>query len=353
MPSNVTVQATPPAAQIAARLWIGLILSLVATAAAPSATDPSATSITWEAPVGRDHPLTGRIWDVAAGRFIDEKTLLERLISVRFVLAGESHNNPDHHQLQLRILKALFASGRRPAVGFELFTSADQPALDRYQASHDPDPTTLVGSLGWGQRRRTLGDLYLPLVRFAGEAGLPLVAMDLSSEEVAAVKLQGLHALPSERIARFGLDRPLPGNRQETLVQDLVKGHCGLMFTQNLEGPLLVQRVRDATMAERLERSDTGGGALMFSGYGHARNDRGVPFLLSELWRQGALVSVLFASVKSNLAQPQDYATWFGGKTLPFDYLWFTPRVDDEDPCERLERIYRTPKPPRGDEAPR
>jgi hypothetical protein len=22
---------------------------------------------------------------------------------------------------------------------------------------------------------------------------------------------------------------------------------------------------------------------------------------------------------------------------LPFDYVWFTPRVDDEDPCEKFK----------------
>lgn len=331
---------TPSAGQIAAALWIGLILSGF-PAAVPAASDPAPTGIPWEAPLGRDHPLTGRIWDVAAGRFIDEETLLGRLAPVRFVLAGESHNNPDHHHLQLRILQALVASGRRPAVGFELFTSADQPELDRYRAAHPPDPAVLLEGLGWSPRRRALWELYLPLVRFVGEARLPLVAMDLSREEIAALKRDGLDALPRELVAGFALNQPLPGNRQQTLVDDLVKGHCGLLFSQDLEGPLLVQRVRDATMAQRLERSDAGDGALMLSGYGHARNDRGVPFLLHELRREGALISLLFASVKADLTQPLDYAAWFGAETLPFDYAWFTPRVDDEDPCERLKRIYR------------
>ena len=351
IPPNATVHTIPPTAHIAARIWIGLIFGLVTTMAAASpTTDPAGTSIAWEAPMGRDHPLTGRIWDVAADRFIDEKMLLDRLATVRFVLAGESHNNPDHHQLQLRILESLFANGRRPAVGFELFTTPDQAELDRYQASPDRNPTALVDGLSWGKRRHALYELYVPLVRFAGEAGLPLVAMDLSSEEVAGVKLQGLDALPEALIARFGLDQPLPGSRQQILVQDLVKSHCGLLFTQNLEGPLLVQRARDATMAERLVRSDTGDGALMLSGYGHARKDRGVPFLLSEYANQGAVVSVLFASVKPGLAKAQDYAAWFGGEKPPFDYLWFTARVDDEDPCERLERLYRIPKQPPEDQ---
>ena len=27
-----------------------------------------------------------------------------------------------------------------------------------------------------------------------------------------------------------------------------------------------------------------------------------------------------------------------GAGALPFDAVWFTPRVDDEDPCERLRK---------------
>ncbi|MCB1801471.1 MAG: hypothetical protein KDI82_07280 [Gammaproteobacteria bacterium] len=49
---------------------------------------------------------------------------------------------------------------------------------------------------------------------------------------------------------------------------------------------------------------------------------------------------MLFASVREDLTQPPEYRQWFGTERLPFDYVWFTPRVDDEAPCERLRRIY-------------
>jgi len=293
--------------------------------------------------MGRDHPLTGRIWDVAAGAFIAEDRLLDRLASVRFVVAGESHNNPDHHLLQLRILESIVKTGRRVSVGLEFFTTEDQAALDGYNGSATSDPEALRSDLGLGKKRGALWDAYLPLISFAGAAGLPLVAMDMSREEVASIKQRGLDAIPDGAISRFGLDRPLPGPLQDILVRDLYDAHCGLMLPRSLDASLLAQRMRDVTMAQRIESAAEGGGTLLLSGYGHARNDRGVPFLLNELRQEGALVSILLASVKEALVEPEQYATWFGGQRLPFDYVWFTPRVDDEDPCERLRRIYRIP----------
>jgi len=164
--------------------------------------------------------------------------------------------------------------------------------------------------------------------------------MALSRREVAAIRNRGIEALPAQSVTRFRLDQPLPSAQQELLVKDLLKAHCGMLFSRDLDSLLLVQRSRDVTMAGRLTETDADGGMLLLAGLGHARGDRGVPYLLSDLRQRGELVNLLFASVQAGRENPADYREWFGGQGLPFDYVWFTPRVDDEDPCERLQRIY-------------
>lgn len=305
---------------------------------------PFDNKIEWQAPSGRDHPLTGQIWRVASQHFVSERELLDHLVGVPLVVTGESHINPDHHQLQLRILGALFGNGRRISLGMEIFDSEDQAALERLAGQAEPDLQPLSDRFGRTRRHRAIWEQYRPLIDFATDAGLPLVAMDISSREAAAVKRQGTDSLAAGLVTRFDLDRPLPPTLQARLEQDLAEAHCGLLFTQNLDALTLTQRVRDAVMAERVEAADVGYGTLLLSGYGHARGDRAVPYLLDAQRRRGELVSVLFASVKDELMQPADYRRWFGTERLPFDYVWFTPRVDDEDPCERLRRIYGEPK---------
>ncbi len=86
------------------------------------------SGMSWKSPLGRNHPLTGRIWDVSSEQFIDRETLVKRLAGADFVLLGERHDNPDHHMLQAEVLRSLIAVGRRPAVGLKCSASTT-PAL--------------------------------------------------------------------------------------------------------------------------------------------------------------------------------------------------------------------------------
>src|SRR5258706_8709484 len=67
----------------------------------------SACSVTsWKSTFGRNHPLTGRLWDVASGGFIDRQNLFTRLARADFILLGERHDNPHHHLLQAEVLRS-------------------------------------------------------------------------------------------------------------------------------------------------------------------------------------------------------------------------------------------------------
>ena len=52
-----------------------------------------------------------------------------------------------------------------------------------------------------------------------------------------------------------------------------------------------------------------------------------------------------FLEVSQDLLEPTAYAARFDRQTLPFDYIWFTPRVDEQDPCaafeEQLKRLHK------------
>ncbi len=40
--------------------------------------------------------------------------------------------------------------------------------------------------------------------------------------------------------------------------------------------------------------------------------------------------------VLADLREPAAYAARFNADHLPFDFVWFTPRVDNQDPCEKF-----------------
>jgi hypothetical protein len=69
-----------------------------------------------------------------------------------------------------------------------------------------------------------------------------------------------------------------------------------------------------------------------------------VPAYLGRSAPTARAASLAFLEVGRERADPEGYAARFESR-LPFDYVWFTPAVDDEDPCEKfrksLERLRR------------
>jgi uncharacterized iron-regulated protein len=304
----------------------------------------AAPSASWQSSVGRDHRLVGRIWDVKAERFVDEAVLAARIARDRYVLLGEKHDNPDHHALQARLIRALTAAGRRPAVALEMFTPSQAGALHRHLAERPDDAAGIGEAVSWKASGWPPWAMYEPIAQAALDARLPLVPANLDNERVRAVSRQGVAALDASLVARHALDQPLAAGVREAMAADIRDAHCGHAPEERLAAMIVAQRARDAQMAEALVTAPGTDGAVLIAGAGHARNDFGVPAYLRRIEPAGGTVSVALVEVDPGRADVEGHATRFGGR-WPFDYVWFTPAVDDEDPCERfkksLERLRR------------
>ena len=81
------------AARPAAALAIALVSagSSVWLASACSSPAPAPPEDAWTSAIGRDHPLAGRIYAVAAGAELDERGLLDALSGATFVLLSPEH----------------------------------------------------------------------------------------------------------------------------------------------------------------------------------------------------------------------------------------------------------------------
>ncbi len=286
---------------------------------------------------GRDHPLAGRIWDVAGRRFIDRPALLDRLARARFVVLGEKHDNPEHHRLQALVVRELAAAARRPVVGFEMLTLDQAPALAQHLARAPGDAAGLGDAVEWGKTGWPDWKLYQPIAEAALAEGLPIIATNLPRRTLEAMRGQGLEALEPVLVRRVGLDRPLDPETRDAMAADIRESHCGYAPEAALDRMIAVQRARDAHMADRLAAAADGRGGVLIAGAGHARKDWAVPAFLARLAPGADVASVAFLEVEEDRREPEAYAARFGGR-LPYDYVWFTARLDDEDPCEKFRK---------------
>jgi uncharacterized iron-regulated protein len=299
-------------------LAVCVILALSACSTTPQA---------WQESGGASHPLIGQIYRVADGRVVSEADLLHAAETADFVLIGERHDNRDHHRLQARIVSALERDGRRRrAVAFEMISADRQLEVVEHLDAHPGDAAGLGAAVDWPGRGWPDWALYEPIARAALANGAQIVAADLDAEQRRAVFEQGAQALRTSFVRRTGLDQDLSATLTSDLRDELRQAHCRQAPPEVLGGMYQVQRARDAMLADRLAATSGRAGGILIAGNGHVRKDRGVPWYLARLKPAASTLSIGLVEVREDVHGPP--------VDLPYDYVWFTPGVDDgQDPC--------------------
>ncbi|HEX3595571.1 MAG TPA: ChaN family lipoprotein [Polyangiaceae bacterium] len=302
------------------------------TPAAPATADTATAN--WASPLERAHPLVGRIWDVARARFVEEAVLGEAVRRAAFVAIGEQHDNVDHHRLEARLLGTV-AAVRRTAVVFEMIDAGSQASVDGAAVSHPGDADAIGDAVDWSHSGWPAWSMYRPVFAVAASRGLSVIGGGVSRAVAHRIAFAGVAGVEPALVRRFALDAPLDQVTESALRDELREAHCGMLPDSMLGAMALVQRTRDAKLAERLAAQDPEQGAVLVAGNGHVRNDRGVPRLFARATRSN-LLAVALLEVSREWTDPAEYATAFAVCTLPFDYVWFTPRASDVDHCSEL-----------------
>ncbi len=134
-------------------------------------------------PAGTIYTLNGRVTGIA---------MLAALSSAEAVFVGEQHDDPLAHEWELYIWKALASPER--ALALEMFETDVQPLLDGYLSGGVTRGEFLAGSRPWGNYETD----YEPLVEYARENSLRVIAANVPRPLAAAVAMRGFMALEGE-----------------------------------------------------------------------------------------------------------------------------------------------------------
>ena len=300
----------------------------------------------WVSPLERDHPLVGRIWSPAARHFVSRQELEIAAQTADFVLLGENHDNADHHLLQAQMLSVMAKNGRKPALVMEMIDEDKQPDIDKWRSNSPKDAGDLGRAVNWHKTGWPEWSFYQPIADAALKASVPIRAGDVPRRRTRAIGRKGMSEIGQSRRNRLGLDEPLPKIIEEQLLDELYEAHCRLMPRRALGAMVNVQRVRDAFLADNLNRSSAlpnADSAVLVAGAGHVRNDYAAPVYLKRLRADARVLSIIFMEVQSGANRPSTYGDHYSGK-LPFDFVWFTPRADNKDHCADLKKRFGKPK---------
>ncbi len=314
------------------------LAAVVAIAPGPARTEPE-----WVSSHHRSHPLVGTIWNTDF-ESVTPAQFQEALSKADFVLLGEIHNNPDHHRLQARIIKSLVASGRHPAIVFEMIPTSLQAKLDRYLADGHGDASKLGKLLRWRERGWPDWAIYQPIAEVALAKGLPLVAGGLDREVIKAAANSPPPPAYTKTVEEFGLEAPVRPEITEALSREINEGHCNLLPDAAVAPMIKIQRARDAYLAKAMISAKGGQGAVLIAGSGHVRKDWAVPSMIRRKLPDAAVVSVAFLEVDPERTSPSAYDQAVPGLAKPFDFIYLTPRADLTDHCAEMEKFLKKKK---------
>lgn len=301
----------------------------------------------WQTPLQAGDALVGKIWSVREKRFVAPYRLADDLAKSKYVLIGEIHDNADHHRLQAWLIDRIAARrkpgrepGRKPAVVMEMISLDQSKALEAYLARPDANASGLGPALGWAERGWPDWSLYQPIAEAVFRAGVPLLPGDPGRAAIRRIASQGLDSLEGAERKRLALDTALPPRLGEALTQDIRESHCDLL-PQAALGPMTqVQRYRDAVLASALLKAGKGGSAILITGNGHARSDRGVPWYLARYAPKARISSVMLLEITDGATTVGNLAMTGPDGEPAADYFWITPRAEREDQCEKLRRRF-------------
>lgn len=241
--------------------------------------------------------------------------LIEKIADRRVVFVGETHDRFDHHLSQLAIIRGLY--GRNPdlAIGLEFFQQPFQEYLDRYVA-REIDERELLTKSEYFDRWRYDYRLYRPILRFAREKGIPLIALNVPQELTGKVASMGFAGLDQADRARLPgeIDRDDPEYRKR--IKE-VFAHHPHSEEKNFEHFLDAQLLWDEGMAERAAdylRKHPEKRMVLLAGSGHLLYGQGIP---SRLLRRNPVSSAIVIN-----------SGRYGLAPGVADYLLFPERVD-------------------------
>jgi len=128
--------------------------------------------------------------------------LTGKLAENRAIFIGEVHDRLDHHQNQLRIIKNLYARYPDLAIGVEHFQQPFQSYLDDYIAGRI-DEREMLRKTEYFKRWTLDYRLIQPIIAYAREKHIPVLALNVSDEIHNKVFKGGMKSLDSLELAQI------------------------------------------------------------------------------------------------------------------------------------------------------
>ena len=136
----------------------------------------------------------GQIYSMETGKPVSFEKMIQEMKGVPLIHVGETHNSLPIHELQARILRALYEQDHHVAVGLEMYPATFQEPLSKWGLGLLTEEEFIKEGqwyVTWNQNYA----FYRPIFAFAKDNAVPLYGLNAPREVISKIRMQGWDAL--------------------------------------------------------------------------------------------------------------------------------------------------------------
>ncbi len=200
---------------------------------------------------------------------------MDDLAKVDVVYVGEQHTSAPHHDIQLRIIKALFHEDPRLVVGMEMFDRTYQPVLDQWSAG-ELDEQTFIEKVHWYANWRYDFALYRDILLYIRDNHIRLVALNLPFHIPKKIAVGGIENLAEADRKNMADTIDTSDTAHRSYVEAIFQHHKP-RGRNNFEYFYMAQCAWEDTMAESIALNIGSSKMVVLAGNGHIVKKFGIP----------------------------------------------------------------------------
>ena len=215
------------------------------------------------------------ILDTASGATLSFDQLMDQLVPARIIYVGERHTSASHHDIQLRVIRALVARKHNVSVGMEMFDHTYQPRLDQWSKG-ELGYDDFLKQTHWYANWKFNDALYKDILLYIRDNQIKLVGLNIPFHLPPKIAIGGLDSLTSAE--RSLLPDTIDTTRAEhrSYLEDIFKMHT-IKGRKDFDNFYAAQCAWEDGMASRIAENLGDGTMVVIVGNGHIIRHFGIP----------------------------------------------------------------------------
>ena len=212
------------------------------------------------------------------GRTLTLKQLVQEIKNNQVIYIGENHDNSTHHQIQLDIIKSIYNYNTKIAIGMEMLQSKFQDAVNKFIFGNMSEKEFLKKT-EYNKRWGYNFGLYKPILDFAKNNNIPVIALNIESEVIKNISKKGISKLYASDLNKLPKHIDFTNKNYSHFLYEIFKDHPN-QNKKSFQIFYSIQLVWDEYMAERIDsfvRHNEEYQVVILAGNGHIVHGYGIP----------------------------------------------------------------------------